>query len=163
VSLASVIMVALTGCGGDERTAPTSEHPVISDAQVAEELTRIVQTASDEYGRLADLVPSLDSAAAVPEEFKEQMEVVAAADRQAADEIDALATPTDADDLIEDLLDALRSRADAFERLAADATITLRQIEADEAGTDAEARLDDALAALRDAGLLHAPADSHDG
>jgi hypothetical protein len=149
--LGSVLVVA-SACGVDE--------PANADIFV-DEATRILQKASDEYARLADLVPTIDPAAPVPQRFSDQMLAVADADRKAASEIEALQTPVEAQQRIEDLVNALRDRADAFERLAS-AGLTLEQLENDAEGTDAEDRLDGALEAMSNAGWLHPDAESHD-
>lgn len=156
VTLAGVATVVLAGCVG-------RETDTMGKAQFTEELTRIAQTSSAEFGRLAEQVPAVDPASPLPDAFTTQMLAVAEADRQAAREIEGLAAPESAEAMVDSLAGALRARADVFERLAAVPNITLEQIEADEAGTDAERRLDEALAALTEAGFLRPPADEHDG
>jgi hypothetical protein len=149
--LFGIVMVVTSACGVDE--------PANADVFV-EETTRILQSASDEYAQLADLVPTIDPAAPIPQRFSDQMLVVADADRQAAAEIDALQAPAEAQERVDDVVNALRDRADVFERLAG-AELTLEQLENDTEGTDTEDRLDAALEALRNAGWLHPAADSH--
>jgi hypothetical protein len=146
------VLIVASACGADE--------PANADIFV-DETTRILQNASDEYARLADLVPTIDPAAPVPQPFSDQMLAVADTDRQAAAEIEALQTPAEAQEGIDDLVDALRDRANAFERLAS-AGLTLEQLENDTEGTDAEDRLDGALEALSNAGWLHSDTEPHD-
>jgi hypothetical protein len=150
-TLLGFMVVVASACGDDEPANPD---------MFVEETTRIVQSASDEYGRLADLVSTIDPTAPVPRQFSDQMLVVADADRQAAAEIEAMPAPAEARELVEDLVNALRDRADAFQRLAG-SRFTLEQIENDPGGTGAEDRLEVALEALRNAGWLHPAADSH--
>lgn len=147
--LAAITVTALAACGGGGANGEARD-----DDDFKARLSRIVGDASEQYGALAERAGNINPNEDLPDDFKAQMNAVASTDRRAADAIDALSAPQSAVDLVDALVAALRARADAFEGVASQATVTLQEIERDAPLTEAGEQLDRAVGQLRDAGFL---------
>lgn len=147
--LAAISVTALAACGGGGANGEARD-----DDDFKARLSRIVEDASEQYGALAERAGNINPNEALPDDFKAEIDAVGATARRAADAIDALSAPQSAVDLVDALVAALRARADAFEGVASQATVTLQEVERDAAITKAGEQLDRALRQLRDAGFL---------
>lgn len=143
--LAAASLGALAGCGGDDR---------LSREEFGDRLQSIKQRESARFERLAQRVMRLKPTQPLPDDVKQAMRDVAGGNRRAADELDELAPPEDAEDATKGLIEALRERADAFVQAAREERITLRQLEEEGSITKAGEKIDRAFERLRKEGFL---------
>lgn len=148
IGLAAVTVAALAACGsGNGETGSGS-------ADFNARLQAILQDARANYVELAERASKVDPNKPLPDDFKARMRSQAASDRRAADAIQSLAAPQPAQESLRTLVTSLRARADAFEKAASQAVVTMQQLEEEGTLTAAGDRIDGALRALRDAGYL---------
>jgi hypothetical protein len=145
IMLAAAALGAVAGCGGDD-------DEELSREEFSEQLQSIIEEPSAAFGRLAQEGARLKPADVLPEELKAEIGAVGETMREAADELEELDPPEDAEEQTQQLIDAIRERAEAFEQVAGEADITLREF----APTLRESggRVDQALEALRQLGYL---------
>lgn len=143
--LAAAGLVALAGCGDEER---------LSREEFKDRLQSIDRRESERFERLAQRVMRLKPDQLLPDDVKEGMRDVAAGNRRAADELDELNPPKDAEDATGGLIEALRERADAFAQAAREQRISLRQLEEEGSTTKAGEKIDRAFERLRREGFL---------
>jgi hypothetical protein len=147
IMLAAGVLGAFAGCGGDD------DEP--SQEEFGEQLRNIVEEPSQAFERLAQEGRQLKPADPLPEEFRAQIGAVGETMAAAAGELEELSPPEDAEEPTQELIDAIRARAEAFEQAAGDEDITLREF----APTLRETgeRVDQAFEALRELGYLPEP------
>jgi mannitol-1-phosphate/altronate dehydrogenase len=155
IALAAAGLVAVAGCGGEER---------LSRDAFSDRLQSIARQGSARYERLAQQATRLKPDQPVTEHVKRGMRQYAGALARAADQLDQLDLPSGAEDETATLTEALRQRADAFERAAREQRVTLRQLEQQRAGTKAGEKIDRAFEQLREHGFLRQdpPTGAHD-
>jgi hypothetical protein len=155
IALAAAGLVAVAGCGGDER---------LSRDGFADRLQTIDRQGSAPYERLAQQAARLKPDQPLTETVKRGMRQYAGALARAADQLDQLNPPSGAEDETATLTDALRQRAESFEQAAREQRVTLRQLEQQRAGTTAGEKIDRAFERLREQGFLRQdpPRGAHD-
>jgi hypothetical protein len=146
---------ALTGCGGEER---------LSRDAFGDRLQSIGRRGSARYERLAEKAMRLKPDQALTDEVKQGMRRYAEALARAADRLDELNPPTDAEDETATLTEALRERAETFTQAASEQRVTLRQLEQQGSITNAGEKIDRAFEQLRQEGFLRqdSPRGAHD-
>jgi len=144
IMLAAGALGALAGCGDDDER--------LSREEFSEQLQSIIGEPSSAFARLAQKGAKLRPADVLSEEFKAQIGAVGKTMREAADELEELNPPEDAEEQTQELIDAIEERADAFEQTAGEENITLREF-APTLRASGE-KVDRALEAMRRSGYL---------
>jgi hypothetical protein len=151
--LAIVLMAAglggAAGCGGEER---------LSREEFGERLQSIDQRGGERWGRLAQVAADLEPDQALPADVKQPMTDLVEFQRQAADELEGLNPPQEAEEEVEELIAALRDRTEVFEQVIEAGRFTRRdfgQI------TESGDKIDEAFEQLRKEGFLP-EADEHE-
>jgi hypothetical protein len=151
--LAIVLMAAglggAAGCGGEER---------LSREEFGERLQSIDQRGGERWGRLAQVAADLEPDQALPADVKQPMTDLVEFQRQAADELEELNPPQEAEEEVEELIAALRDRTEVFEQVIEAGRFTRRdfgQI------TESGDKIDEAFEQLRKEGFLP-EADEHE-
>lgn len=143
--LATAALGAVAGCGGDER---------LSRQEFGDRLQSIKQRESARFERLAQRAMRLEPNQPLPDDVKQAMRDVAGGNRRAADELDELNPPEDAENATRSLIEALRERAEGFEQATREERITLRELEEKGSITQAGEKIDRAFERLRQEGFL---------
>lgn len=136
---------ALAGCGRDEP---------LSRQEFRGSLQRIKQREGARFNHLAQRALRLKPNQALPGDVKQAMQDAAEGNRRAAEELDELEPPEDAEQDTHTLIEALRQRADGFERAARRKRITLGELEEERSITRAGETIDRAFERLRKQGFL---------
>jgi len=151
--LAIVLMAAglggAAGCGGEER---------LSREEFGERLQSIDQRGGERWGRLAQVAADLEPDQALPADVKQPMTDLVEFQRQAANELEELNPPQEAEEEVEELIAALRDRTEVFEQVIEAGRFTRRdfgQI------TESGDKIDEAFEQLRKEGFLP-EADEHE-
>jgi hypothetical protein len=152
IVLAAAGVGALAGCGDDDRPS----RDAFSDR-----LQSIDGQGSTRYERLAEQAMRLKPDQPLTDELKQGMRQYSRVLVRAADQLDELNPPSDAEDETATLTEALRERADAFEQAARKPGVTLRQLEQQGAGTEAGEKIDRAFEQLRKQGFLREEESGH--
>jgi hypothetical protein len=151
--LAIVLMAAglggAAGCGGEER---------LSREEFGERLQSIDQRGGERWGRLAQVAADLEPDQALPADVKQPMTDLVEFQRQAADELEGLNPPQEAEEEVEELIAALRDRTEIFERAIEAGRFTRR--DSDQI-TESGDKIDEAFEQLRKEGFLP-EADEHE-
>lgn len=143
--LAAAGLGPLAGCGGEQR---------LSREEFGDRLQSINQRESARFERLAQRAMRLKPDQALSGDLKQDMREVAGGNRRAAEELDELEPPEDAEEETERLVEALRERADGFEQAASQERMTLRGLEEERSITKAGEKIDGAFERLRKQGFL---------
>lgn len=143
--LAAASIGVLAACGGEER---------LSREEFSDRLQSIDRRESERFERLAEQAMRLKPDQPLTDEVKQGMREFAGGLRRAADELEALNPPEEAEEATETLIEALRERAAAFEQAAREERITLQQLEEEGSITKAGEKIDRALEQLRAMGFL---------
>ena len=155
IALAAAGLVAVVGCGGEER---------LTRDGFADRLQSVDRQGSARYERLAQQATRLKPDQPLTEQVKRGTRQYAGALARAADQLDQLDPPSGAEDETATLTEALRQRAESYERAARKQPITLRQLEQQRPSTKAGEKIDRAFEQLREEGFLRQdpPRGAHD-
>lgn len=155
-SLLFVVAVAglgvLSACGGEER---------LSRQEFSDRVQSIDRRESTRFERLAERVMRLKPDDPLPDEVKQGMLEFAGGLGRAADELEALNPPEEAEEETDMLIEAIRQRADGFERAAHQERITLQELEAEGSITAAGEKIDHAFEQLRQEGFFYERPGEH--
>ena len=145
IVLAGSALGVAAGCGGEDDDGASQED-------FSTELQRVIEEPRAAFAQLAEKGEKLKPSDVLSAELKAELGSVGETMGEAADELEQLDPPEDAAEEVQALIDALDDRAEGFEQAAAEDRITLREF----APTlrESGARVDQALAALREAGYL---------
>jgi hypothetical protein len=146
----AIVVAALggvAGCGGEER---------VSNEELSDRLASIGERGGELWGRLAERAQSLETDQRLPDDVVQALTELVAFQEQTVAELEALTPPEAAEEPIEMLTEALRSRTEAFKRVIAAGHFT----EQDSARvTQAGEEIDEAFEQLRAGGFLPATDD----
>ncbi len=145
IMLAAGASGVVAGCGGDDDDEASQE-------EFGEQLQSILEKPSSEFGQLAEEGAKLKPADPFSAEFKAEIGSVGETMAEAAEELQQLDPPEDAEQEVQALIDAIQDRAEAFEQAAGEEDITLREFAP--ILRESGARVDQAREALREAGYL---------
>lgn len=143
--LAAGILAGLAACGGEER---------LSREEFSDRLQNIDRRESARFERLEEQAVRLKPDQPLTEDVKQGMREFAAGLRRAADELEELTPPKDAEAVTVTLIEALQERAGAFEQAAREGRTTLRELEEQGSITKSGEKIDRAFEQLRTEGLL---------
>lgn len=136
--------IAAAGCGGEER---------LSRAEFKDRLGSIERRESARFERLAQRAARVEEDQPLPDDLKQAMTELAEGNRRAADELDRLNPPEDARAATDELIKALRERAEGFGQAARKQRTTLHELEQDGSITRAGEAIDRARERLRKQGF----------
>jgi hypothetical protein len=145
IVLAAAGLAGVAACGGDER---------LSRDAFGDRLQSIDRQGSARYERLEQQAMRLKPDQPLTDEVRRGMRQYAGTLAHAADRLEELNPPEDAEDENATLTEALRERADAFEQAAREQRVTLRQLEQQGSITNAGEMIDRAFERLRKQGFL---------
>jgi hypothetical protein len=149
IVLVAASLGVVAGCGGEER---------FSREEFSEHLQSIDQRGGERWGRLAQRAADLKPDQPIPADVEQPMRELVEFQRQAADELEELNPPDEAEEEVEELIAALRDRTEIFERAIEAGRFTKR--DSDQI-TESGDRIDEAFEQLRKEGFLP-EADEHE-
>jgi hypothetical protein len=106
--VAAAILGGVTACGGQER---------LSREEVSDRLQSIGERGGELWGRLAQRAEDLKPDEPVPADVEQALRELVEFQEQAADELERMNPPEDAEEPVEVLTVALRERTEIFERV----------------------------------------------
>ncbi len=110
-------LAVLVGCGDDNGDTTSAEE--LSREEFSQELERVDREVSQAFGQVFESgVAQLPPDAQVPEAVKEALQTAADFEREAADRLDQLEPPEDAQEAVDGLTETAREQADTLSEAA---------------------------------------------
>lgn len=134
-------LAVLAGCGGDDR---------LSGEEFSAELQEADRNVSAAFERVFETIGDAREGETVAEPTREAAIQAAETEREAADALDELTPPEDAEEATDELVEQARAQADAIEEAASRGDVTVAEL----ADAFQEASPEAALSELRDLGYL---------
>lgn len=122
-------LVLVVGCGDDDADE-TVAPPEVSAEEFRQELERADREVSQAFGQVFESgIDKLPSNAEVPQAVKEALEAAAEVEREAADRLDELEPPEDAQEAVDGLAEEAREQADTLAEAAEQEGLTAGELQ----------------------------------